>query len=205
VTPDEFKQIRSYLLEISTHGVSFQITDRPDAKIPKVNWPGKPDLQALFSGDPGDRVAKALGGDPGRVAGQTRVLRTPSNGELERFSALRLECTVRNLEGFEDAALLHLSGLVDPESMVAFESHIARVRHRGFNRVVLDFENVRYVSAMGLSTLARLVEPSGHPSTAAIAVGMPPRIASVTSMLRLQERMTILDGVDDAVAALTTA
>ncbi|MCU0722656.1 MAG: hypothetical protein MUC63_03420 [Planctomycetes bacterium] len=52
VLEQEVQAGKSHLVALSRFGMDFRVTTTPPVNLPKVNWPSKPDLHAIFSAPP---------------------------------------------------------------------------------------------------------------------------------------------------------
>jgi hypothetical protein len=59
-TKEEVDMARAHLVVLARVGLDFKITQTPSVNIPKVNWPHKPDLLAMFKDPPSESIADVL-------------------------------------------------------------------------------------------------------------------------------------------------
>lgn len=114
---------------------------------------------------------------------------------MEIESALQVEIEHRG-----DYAVLHVAGRADSVASPLMEKAILKLFDEGCTKIVLDFENLEYLSSSGLRVLLMagktMQQKEGTLKLACLTENIHD-ILSVSGFLKL---FSVFDSVDDAVA-----
>ena len=100
--------------------------------------------------------------------------------------------------------ILHLNGSLDAYSFPQLESALHELRDQDLNRVVLDCEELHYISSAALGALIgfarRAREHNGDLKLAAVSA----KIRSIIELLGFHKILEIVDDVDSATTSFVT-
>ncbi|MBI2931934.1 MAG: anti-sigma factor antagonist [Planctomycetes bacterium] len=114
-----------------------------------------------------------------------------------------LTIQVQEIKGLPGTALVILSGSIDANTVITFQTHLNTVRERGITRFILDMESVKYVNSTGLGYLINLSDSVSGGKGCISLVKVQPKVKVVFDMLGLNAFFKIYPTRDEALKNLT--
>ncbi len=105
--------------------------------------------------------------------------------------------TIRAVKPTDLSVKLSLDGNLDTETVAGFEQEIQRLLADPLQTVVLDLEELHFVSSVGLGALMKLRATLSRNKTELITINLPPQIEKVLEVMRLVPVMNVFENVEE--------
>lgn len=107
-----------------------------------------------------------------------------------------------NLVQESDLAILQLKGDLDASSSILLDEYLSRVIDEGAKKILVDFEDLQYISSAGLGVFVSYLERLKSSNIALVLFGMTPKVFNVFGILGIDKLMTIVQDKEKAAALL---
>lgn len=105
--------------------------------------------------------------------------------------------TIRTINPTDLSIKLSLDGNLDNDTVAGFDREIERLLKTPFQTVVLDLEDLQFVSSVGIGVLMKLRARLSRQKTELITINLPPQIQKVLEIMRLVPVMNVFENVED--------
>jgi anti-sigma B factor antagonist len=92
----------------------------------------------------------------------------------------------------DEAALVEVSGAIDPHGNEPLDRAIGGLRARGKKTIALDLSAVRYVNSSGFATLVKHASALEDQGGGLSLLGVPPKVQIVLEMLGLEPQFAVV-------------
>jgi anti-sigma B factor antagonist len=100
----------------------------------------------------------------------------------------------------EAAEIIDLNGFLDAHTAPQLESAISSVIAGGKNRIVVNFQNLEYISSAGLGVFMVFIEEVRAAEGDIKLAAMPPKVFTVFDLLGFPMLFDIVDSEEEALA-----
>ena len=107
-----------------------------------------------------------------------------------------------NIEKKEDVSIFKLKGSLDSNTSPEFEEKIFDDISNGFNKMIIDFESLDYVSSAGLRVLNKAYKKLKHSDGKIVLCSMQDYIREVFEIAGFDYFLTIVPNMDEALSKL---
>ena len=108
---------------------------------------------------------------------------------------LALRATARS----DGLITVHAAGVLDNNTLDRFESALAKARERGAKSVVVDCEEVRYVSSAGFGELIRYHDLLKESGGVLVLARVAPKVGVILEMLGLKSLIPVVASLEEAI------
>jgi anti-anti-sigma factor len=110
-----------------------------------------------------------------------------------------LNCHLQRVSGAPDAAVVAISGSIDPRNLSTLEAALSSARGSGFRTVVLDLEQIKYINSAGLAYLVNLSDALEARGGGLLLANPQPKVKIVFDMMGVSEFFKLHKSVDAAL------
>jgi anti-anti-sigma factor len=111
---------------------------------------------------------------------------------------------IGRIKDFPEVGVAALSGFLDPRSMRAIQASLSSERGCGFQYLILDLEQVRYLNSLGMSALINISDQLTSKGGGLHLAGAQPKVKLILEMMDLTEIFTLHGSISSALRALRT-
>jgi len=104
-------------------------------------------------------------------------------------------------EDIPSGSILHVLGEADLSSAPSLQTALMRVIDRG-RSVIVDCSELRYLDMTGVHALENCHERAEHLGQRFVLVGSVPSVHRILMIIKLHERMPVVDTIEGALAIL---
>lgn len=105
------------------------------------------------------------------------------------------------MEEHGDVLSIALAGSLDTDTADSFDEALTARLEAGWHKVVVDVEQLEYISSAGIGVLVGSVNQLQESNGDMYLVKVPPKIEQVLDMLCLMELFSVFDDRNSAIAA----
>lgn len=105
----------------------------------------------------------------------------------------------------DDICILDLNGELDAHTAGEFEAALQKCIVDGEFKLVVNGEDLQYISSAGLGVFMAFVEPAREGGGDIKIAALQPRVFTVFDLLGFPILFKVTDSVDEAIAAFTNA
>ena len=102
-------------------------------------------------------------------------------------------------EKVDDIYIYKLSGRLDSNTSIAFEEKIMQTIEGGSNHVIVDFENIEFLSSAGLRALLNITKDLNRRAGKIVLCSMAEYVREVFAISGFDTIMTIVSSLDGAI------
>ncbi len=103
-----------------------------------------------------------------------------------------------------DAISIQIEGFIDTKTILDFRDVVDSLLNKGFTRILLDFENVKYVSSRGFSYLVFINEKLKDKKGLLVISKIQKEVAQMFQTLKLTDYFQFAENDNEAAQLLIT-
>ncbi|RME81373.1 MAG: STAS domain-containing protein [Planctomycetota bacterium] len=113
-----------------------------------------------------------------------------------------LDIKLKKIAQVNNAGLVELSGAIDGNTIVEFQSSLDDIQKTGISKLVLDFSEVKYVNSTGLGSLVKYADAFRHAGGGVALMNVPAKVKIVIDMLGLNAFLKMCPNLESALEAI---
>jgi len=129
----------------------------------------------------------------------TEPMKTLSNVAIDDHDDLKI--TLERPD-HDEAAVLHLAGLIDTYNSNHFREQATRVVDAGYRHLIIDATATTFMSSTGIGAFTALLKVVKERGGSLVIYGMPTKIFEVFQLLGFSSFFIFCDSLDEAVGLL---
>ena len=115
-----------------------------------------------------------------------------------------LNFRLKAVQNAPDAAVISITGSIDPRNLSSLEGILSGAGRRGFRTVILDLEEVRYINSAGLAYLVNLSDGLSARGGGLHLANAQPKVKVVFDLMGVSQFFRLYKSVDSALNALAS-
>jgi anti-anti-sigma factor len=113
-----------------------------------------------------------------------------------------LTCRLQRVKACPTAAVVALSGSIDPRNLSSLEVALSAAHGRGFQTIILDLADIKYINSAGLGYLVNLSDTLAARGGGLLLANPQPKVKVVFDLMGVSQFFKLYRSVDGAIKTI---